>query len=560
MSKDTSHQPTELDQYTAYALKHGISRRTFLTRAAVAGGAVAASGLTAGVATASEQTACCPQFGHSSDGAAELHFLPKPKVISDKDIASTQTFDVVVVGAGAAGVPAALSAAENGASVACLQKQAIVVSQGNTGSGVDFANSDKAAVEALVSKILRQNAHRPNPALIRKWAYNSGEALKWLIDRSKKGNAQIVDLGTKRQFPSFGLTPYKLNFVTTVYGPKPYTTGDGMRDLAKVAEKEGVKFFFNMPAKQLVQDAAGNVIGVIAQSRDGKYHKYMAKKGVILSAGDYQNNREMCDYFVPDAKNFVRKQMDRTGDGYAMAYWAGGVIEPIGHTKILHDFDAGPASMCDMPFLSVNRKGERFVDETYEMCVMGNYLRDAENAGHYSQIFDADYMTAAAKWPGHLVPPEGLKNYMPDDPSEKKGVFPSLTNTHVADTLEELAVKLKCDPKTFVASVKRYNELCKKGRDDDFGKPADKLLPIVKPPFYGIHREIRLTGLCSGMVVDTNSQALNADGKPIGGLFVIGNMAGGFYGGADYPMTVLGLSLGRCYTFGYLTGRHVAKL
>lgn len=53
----------------------------------------------------------------------------------------------------------------------------------------------------------------------------------------------------------------------------------------------------------------------------------------------------MSDYFIPDLKNFERKQMDRTGDGFAMAYWAGGVIEPIGHTKMLHDFDAGPASM-----------------------------------------------------------------------------------------------------------------------------------------------------------------------------------------------------------------------
>jgi len=149
---------------------------------------------------------------------------------------------------------------------------------------------------------------------------------------------------------------------------------------------------------------------------------------------------------------------------------------------------------------------------------------------------------------------------MPEDPSEKKGVFPSIINTYSADTLEELAVKLECDPKTFVANVNRYNEVCRAGRDDDFGKPADKLLPVIKPPFYGIHRRMRLTGVCSGMVVNTNSQALDADGKPIDGLFVIGNMAGGFYGGADYPMTVLGLSLGRCYTFGYLTGKYVAKL
>ncbi|MGE6433927.1 FAD-dependent oxidoreductase [Shewanella baltica] len=560
MSKDNEHEQQALDQYTANALRNGISRRSFLTRAAIGTGSIAATALTGGMATATAAESTTPEFGKSSDGSATLSFLPKPRDIAEKDIASTQTFDVVVVGAGAAGVPAALSAAENGAKVAVLQKQSIVVSQGNTGSGIDLANSDKAAIEAVVSKILKDNAHRPNPVLIRKWAYNSGEGVSWVIRRAKEGGAQVVDLGSGPQYPTRGLSPYRLNYVTSFFGPKPYTTGNGMQDLAKVAEKEGVKFFFNMPAKQLIQDKVGNVTGVIAQSRDGKYHRYLARKGVILAAGDYQNNKEMCEYFIPDTRHFERKQHERTGDGFAMAYWAGGVIEPIGHTKILHDFDAGPASMCDMPFLSVNRKGERFVDETNEMCVMGNYLRDEYNAGYYSQIFDSNYMTDAAKWPGKLVDPEGLKNYMPEDPSEKKGVFPSIINTYAANSIEELAEKLSCDPKVFAATIKRYNELCELGRDDDFGKPSDKLLPIVKPPFYGIRRRMRLTGVCSGMVVDANSQALDVDGKPIDGLFIIGNMAGGFYGGADYPMTVHGLSLGRCYTFGYLTGKYVAKL
>ncbi len=132
--------------------------------------------------------------------------------------------------------------------------------------------------------------------------------------------------------------------------------------------------------------------------------------------------------------------------------------------------------------------------------------------------------------------------------------------SHVADTLEELAKKLECDPATFVASVKRYNELCACGKDDDFGKPANRLVPVEKAPFYGIHHRVRVSTLCSGKLVNENHQALNADGAPIKGLYVIGNLGGGFYGGVDYPLTVFGLSLGRCYTFGYMAGKHVAKL
>jgi hypothetical protein len=549
------------DQYTESVLEQGLSRRNFLRRSAMG---VAGTGLLSLPTFASVGAKPVQEkedaFGKSSDGAATLSFLPHPKAIADSEIKATLTFDVVVVGAGASGVPAALSAAENGATVAVIQKAPFALSQGNTGSGVALAGSDKAGIEALVAKVCEDNAHRCHPGLVRQWAYNSGEAVRWVIDRAKQSGSPVIDQGNVQHGDVLNMNGYKLNWVTSFFGPKPYTAGDGMRHLAITAEKAGVKFFYNMPAEQLVQSKNGEVLGVVAKDRDGKYTKFLARKGVILATGDYQNNKAMCDYFVPDVKNFGRKQMGKTGDGFVMAYWAGGVIEPIGHTKMLHDFDGGPAPMCDMPFLAVDRDGKRFVNETVEMSVLNNYLRDAHNAGHYAQIFDSNYMTQAATWPGKLVPPEGLKNYMPELSGPKKGVFESLVNTHVADTLEELAKKLEMEPATLVASVKRYNELVVLGKDDDFGKPAKFMVPVEKAPFYGIHRTVRVSAICSGMLVNENHQALNGEGKTIKGLYVVGNLGGGFYGGVDYPLTVYGLSLGRCYTFGYLTGRHVAKL
>ena len=238
---------------------------------------------------------------------------------------------MVVVGAGAAGVPAALSAAESGASVAVLQKHPMPVSQGNTGSGIDLATSDPAGVEALVSKLMADNNHRANPALLREWAYHSGEAVRWVIDRTKKGGGQVVDQGSGPQVAIRKVNGYTLNYVTSFMGPKPYTTGDGMPALATVAERAGVKFFFRMPAQQLVQAANGQVQGVIAQGKDGQYRRFMARKGVILATGDYQNNKAMCDYFVPDIKHLGRKMMDRTGDGFAMAYWEGRHAGRTGH-------------------------------------------------------------------------------------------------------------------------------------------------------------------------------------------------------------------------------------
>lgn len=550
-----------MDKYTKYTIENGLSRRSFLSRTMIAScaGLVGFSGCKPN-SPSTETFEKDMTYGYSSDKAAQFSFLKMPERIKDADISKTETFDVVVVGAGASGVPAALSAFENGVTVAVLQKENIAISQGNSGAGIDLANSDKAGVEALVSKLMMDNAHRSNHKLLREWAYHSGEAVSWVIDRAIKAGAKVFDQRNLQQVKILEMNGYKLSFNTAYFGPKPYNNGDGMQALAKYAEKAGAKFYYSTPAVQLVQTDSGEVTGVIAKSEDGKYTKFLARKGVILATGDYQNDKAMCDYFIPDAKYFGRKQSNKTGDGFKMGYWAGGVIEPIGHTKMIHDMDAGPVTMCDMPFLAVDQTGKRFVNENVEMAVLNNYLRQSENAGQYSQIFDSNYMTQAAKWPGVLVPPEGLKNYMPDEAGPHDHVSTPFINTHKADTLEELAVKLEIDPATFVSSVKRYNELAASGADTDFGKPASQLFSINKPPYYGIHRTLRLSAVCSGLLVNENHQCLDAEGNPINGLYAVGNLGGGFYGGVDYPLIVYGLSLGRCYTFGYLVGKHVAKL
>jgi fumarate reductase flavoprotein subunit len=541
---------------------NGISRRRFLKRAAISAGSAGVLGLAGCSPRRSDekQGGRDGKFDRSSDGAAMLSFMPKPAPIAEADIKETKTYDVVIVGAGASGVPAALSAAEHGARVAVLQKEDIIISQGNSGAGIDLATSDPAGVEALVSRLLKDNAHRCNPKLLQQWAYNSGKAVTWVIDRAKQAGAHVIDQGNLPQATIVTINGYKLNYSTAYFGPKPYTNGDGMRALGKTAEKAGVQFFFNTPGVQLVQDVSGKVAGIIGKSPNNAYIRFLAQKGVILATGDYQNNKAMCDSFIPDVKYFGRKQVNRTGDGHILGYWAGGVIEPIGHTKMLHDFDAGPAGMCDMPFLAVDQNGRRFVNETVEMSELNNYLRQHDNAGQYSQIFDSNYMKQAANWPGKLVPPEGLREYMPEEASPHHSVFETFIDTHKANTLEELAAKIKVDPVTFVETVKRYNAVAASGRDSDFGKPAGLLHPVDAPPFYGIHRTIRVSAICSGLLVNENHQCLDADANPIKGLYAVGNLGGGFYGGPDYPLTVFGLSLGRCYTFGYLAGKYVAQL
>ena len=525
-----------------------ITRRDLMKSAGVAAGAVAV----AGVALSAPKAYAMP--GESFAGEVEVpKFLIAPEPITD--ISETKDYDIVVIGAGAAGVPAVLTAIEAGASVACLQKESVAVSQGNGGAGVDAENSDPAAIEALVSLIIAAGQYRPRRALVADWAHNSGETFKWLNALSTEAGATFSETVSTYEFPCG-----TVNTIGSYYGPKPLTAGDGMIALATLAEQKGAEFFYETPAVQLVKDGDA-VTGVIAQNAEGAYIQFNAAKGVVVATGDYQNDLDMCSYYLPDLNNFERKQFNKTGDGHKMIVWAGGKIEDIGHTKMLHDFDAGPMSMCDTPYLAVKDDGTRFCDETTGMSLLNNFLRGPQDCGWYSQIFDSDYMTVAADWTGTQVDPEGLKTYMPEDEGEKAGVFPALVRTFVADTLEELAAKLEIsDVDQFLATVERYNELCEKGVDEDFGKDPQYLAPIVTPPFYGIHRHLRVSAICSGVDVADNLQCVTPDGTPIPGLWAAGNVAGNFYGGVDYPLEVGGLSLGRCYHQGRVAVKNILGL
>lgn len=542
----------------------GMSRRDLLKFGGMA--AVGAVGASALASCAPKSTSETTAGGTSSSGAtttASGHltkglpdFLVTPATITD--IQETKEYDIVVIGAGSPGLPCALAAKEEGASVAVIQKESTASAYGNTGSGIDLSQSDMADVQNLVSKLVGDSQHRPTRALIEMWANNSGEAVKWVIEKAKAGGAQVIDQGMVQHMPFVTENNYSINFVTSFFGPKPYTVGDGMQSLAKQAESEGVEIFYSTPAQQLVMEN-GACTGVIAES-GGKHIKFAAKKGVVLATGDYQNDDEMLYYYLPDMMHMGPKQTGRTGDGHKMTVWAGGKIEDISHTKMLHDFDAGPASMCDMPFLRTKLDGTRFCEETVGMSLMNCYLRSEADQGNYTQIFDSDYMKKAADFPGKLVDPEALKVWMPEEDVERVGVFEGQINTFKADTLEELAEKLEVnDTPTFVATVEKWNELCAAGKDTEFGLPPAYLKTIDIPPYYGIHRHVRISAICSGVQVSNELQCLTPDGEEIEGLYAIGNCAGLFYGGIDYPLTVPGLNLGKNYTQGYVVGKKLAQ-
>ena len=547
-----------------------MSRRDLFKMSGIAAAGVAGASLFAGCAPKSASSASSDAkaakggadagtttaAGHSRAGLPS--FLDTPAAITD--IKETKDYDVVIVGAGAAGVPAAITAKQAGASVAVIQKESTAISQGNTATGILLDKSDPAGVEAVVSTLLAKHEYRAKREQVELWAKNSGEAITWLFETAQQCGAQVSDTTKKWTSGVQKVNGYEVNYLSIDFGPKPYNTGEGMKALAEYAEKQGVDFFYSTEAKQLVGDSNG-ITGVIAKGSDGNI-QFNAKKGVILAAGDYQNDDDMVNYYIPDLKNLGRKQTNKTGDGHKMAIWAGGAMEEIGHTKMLHDFDAGPGSMCDMPFLAVKMDGTRFCDETCGMSIMNNFLRSETDQGNYCQIFDNNYTETAASWPGKLFDQEAIKAYMPEEPGEKKGVYEGQIATFKADTLDELAKKLGItDAAAFKKAVERYNELVAKGVDEDFGKEAKYLAPIDTPPFYGTHRHVRVSAIVSGVNVDEHMRVLkDGTNEAIPGLFAIGNVAGNFFAGVDYTMWMPGLSLGRAHTQGYVAGKYVASL
>ena len=513
----------------------------------------------------------------------------------------TKDYDIVVVGAGAGGVPAACWAAELGAKVALLQKEVEVVSQGNCASAIIKEKSTPAGIEKWVHHTNSLNNWRSDEKLLRAYAHNSEEALLWYWNRA--GLTQETEYGDGTKIDDNARSAELLNdgnglfaylstsadltgvwqdrqdtydygddhcyFMAPWIGPKPQNVGNVLKNVLNnvMAKCPDLEVFYETPGVQLVKDG-DKVVGVIGKDVNGKYIQFNASKAVILATGDYMNNDPMVARWCPDTAAYDKKQYHKTGDGHVMALAAGAKMEPLGHTKMMHDFDS--AQMYEEPFLYVNMNGERFTNEYTGFVYMGNvtkfqpsYKGDNVDANHpdgskgwYCQVYDSSY----EEWPAEdfvsrVYPADKMENYIPGD-GEHPGVFVNLIDAHKCDTLEDLAKELDIDPETFKATVERYNELCESGEDTDFGKPSKYMKPIKQAPFWGLRKHIRVSSIDSGIMTNENAQALTADGKVIEGLYAVGNLGGPFYGGADYPFHQTGLSLGRCYTFGMIAAKH----
>ena len=127
-----------------------------------------------------------------------------------------------------------------------------------------------------------------------------------------------------------------------------------------------------------------------------------------------------------------------------------------------------------------------------------------------------------------------------------------------ADTIEELAKKLGLPVDALKATVARNNELYKKGEDVDYGKEKHRLSPVEQAPFYGAKNAGWLLCTMDGIQINTEMNAIDTEGNPIPGLYVVGSDSGGYFAN-EYPNLSTGMAAGRSATFGRIAGRTLAK-
>lgn len=246
-----------------------------------------------------------------------------------------KTYDIVVVGAGTAGVPAVYSALEEGATVACLQREGTVQANGNGSSGIILEESNEAGILQYMQAWRKAGGYRMNPDLLKLFVDHSGETHMWMLQRSAEVDYIPSPISATKTTYDEG------NFCTAViktYGPKPKNHTDIMALLAAAAEKQGAEFFYSTPAVQLVKDESGAITGVIGKS-ENDYIKFSATKAVILAAGDYQNNESMVERYSPDVPaDALKKSVEKWNEACAS-----GVDNEFGVLKEnLHPIDTPP--------------------------------------------------------------------------------------------------------------------------------------------------------------------------------------------------------------------------
>jgi len=452
--------------------------------------------------------------------------------------------DLVVLGAGGSGLVAAVKAFD------LTGKKVIVLEKSKKPGGATFF----AGVMGEVGPIKDSKWQKDAGYEVSEPQDISGQFFDWLVS---KGGAEtfftVAKPEEKRQSAIYWTVRQEKyrNLPDPSIGPGKM--GSFVVDkLMECCQKSGIQVLTETRARKLITDNKGKVTGVIADTNDGQL--LVNCNACVIAAGGYGANMEMLKKYYP--KEFNNTKIHSlcppacTGDCINAAREAGAYIDPtirsiefpggfFGAGTMHHPYSWSLASlMGNGMFVSVNLYGKRWKNEggfgggaaadlgdqpggvAYAVAdneiveTAGSQMMNQKQGSPGEGSSGLDERTAIKKWR------EDLEYEVSIDEEGAGG-----NHTKKADTLAELALKMKVDPKTFVETIERYNKFCETGKDLDFGKSAQTLKAIKKPPFWAIfgHRWSQCTKGRNGVAVNSKFQALNTKGEVMPGLYAVGD-------------------------------------
>mgnify|MGYP002509861287 CR=1 FL=1 len=530
-----------------------LSRRNFITA-----GVIGATGAFAGL------TGCAPSGKKSDSKAAVSDSAEKkyswetaPDPIDEGSITETQEADIVIVGAGTAGLVCALSAAEEGKSIIVIAKDEAPSGQGGSHFAMNtkFLNAEGKAPDTFtaINHELQLACYMVDSEQYKVFANESGVAMDWYQNLMETGG-----LSCTLEAPAYncgGISEEYWGSHVFYGGPNDAPFGDLPDELEVlknlITKDYGQQIFFNTTAQQLVREDGGRVSAVIATNADGKYIKYVGTKAVVLATGDYGNNEEMkekwCSYVA--GMSSMKMPANNTGDGHKMAMWIGAAMQPNErHAAMVF----GPSDIYKS--LSVNESGIRFANERVSNGLAAMEILQ-QPGKHTFSLWDSQYASKVPTFATRL-------NTQPDTPEMVQASFDAgVADGSIlkADTITELAKLIDVDATTLQETVDRYNELCAAGTDTDYYKSSEFMIPVATAPFYAIENKASLLVTLGGLDVTADMEVRDTEGKVIEGLYALGAIAGNFYANT-YTTYFCGVNLGRNVCYGYRTGKQLAAL
>ena len=419
----------------------------------------------------------------------------------------TRDVDVVIVGAGGAGMAAAITIDQAGLDVLVLEKMPYV--GGNTTKATGGMNAAEThyqaeqgiedSVEQFVTDTIEGGHGINDPVLVQTMAENSAEAIEWLDE-----------IGAPLPKVSFsgGATNARIHAPEDGSGVGEYLVAA----FSGVLDDLGIEVMLNTTATELITDESGAVVGVKAES--ATENLTINAKAVILASGGFGANEEMYTQYRPDLLGTVTTNAPgATGDGIVMAQAVGADLVDIEQIQ-LHPTVEQTTSMLitegvrgDGAIL-VNQNGERFINEMETRDVVS--AAELEQEGCYAYvIFDQNLR-------------DGLK-------AIEKYVNNGLTVQ--ADTIEGLAEQIGIDPATLANTLEDWNGYVAAGADAAFGRDTGMEHNLSVAPYYAIQIAPGIHHTMGGVKINAEAEVINTDGEAIPGLFAAGEVTGGVHGG-----------------------------